>query len=361
MKGIISLKKCILCLFAIAAMLIPATALAEDNAEQIEPAVSIAAEAAHVFRIATGVEKVSGAETAQADVTGNLSVTRADVRAMLLKACERLDAYTDLSGAVEDALLGEEYIEKFSYTGPIKTDMAYRSDKVCVELSVQSYQNSVCYIADVYIRDITSIRAAFSSGNYEGRRQTALTMCADNDGILGITGDMYTMNAGGAIVRNGIWYDDDSLTKKKDICVLYCDGTMAVYLKNSISLEELKKTGDIWQMWVFGPALLDEYGEAKFEFNCNSKILGENPRTAIGYYSPGHYCFVVVDGRQKPYSEGLRMEEMSQLMASLGCSAAYNLDGGQSASMVDAEKLINSPSGGGRSLTDIIYLGQPLK
>lgn len=350
-----------LCLFALCAvLLLPTAALAEDNSEQTEPEISQAADAAHVFRIATGVEKVSGAETAHADVTGNLSVTRADVRAMLLKACGRLNNYLDLSGAVEDALLGEEYIEQFSYTGSIKTDEAFRSNKVAVELSVETYQNSVCYIADVYVRDITSIRTAFSSGTYDGRRQTALRMCADNNGILGITGDMYTLNAGGAIVRNGEWYDDSSLTKKKDICVLYRDGTMEVYLKNSITLEELKQTGDIWQMWVFGPALLDENGESKFEFNCNSNILGENPRTAIGYYSPGHYCFVVVDGRQAPYSEGLRMEELSQLMASLGCCVAYNLDGGQSASMVDGEKLINSPSGGGRALTDIIYLGQPL-
>ena len=28
-------------------------------------------------------------------------------------------------------------------------------------------------------------------------------------------------------------------------------------------------------------------------------ISGGNPRSCIGYYEPGHYCFVIVDGRQK--------------------------------------------------------------
>jgi len=361
MKGT-DLKNLVRLLFVLVMMLsMPAAAFAAASTEESTDTTEItAAEAARVFRIATGMEQVDGAAISRADVTGNLSVTRADVRAVLMRACGRLHAFSDLSGAIEDTLLGESHIEKFSYTGAVRTDNSYRSENIAIELSSVNFQNSVCYIADIYVRDITSIRSALSNGVFDGRRQSALTMCKDNNGILGITGDMYTMNADGAIVRDGIWYDDDSLTKKKDICVLYRDGTMAIYLKNTITLEQLKASGDIWQMWAFGPALLDEDGEAKYEFNCNSKILGKNPRTAIGYYAPGHYCFVVVDGRQKPYSEGLRMEELSQFMASLGCCMAYNLDGGKSASMVDGEKLINSPSDGGRSLTDIIYLAEPL-
>jgi len=345
----------------LAVILMPVIAVAEstEGTEYAETKQITAADAARVLRIATGIEQIGSADISLADVTGNLLVTRADVRALLLHVSGRLPSFADLSGAVEDALLGEEYLEKFSYTGPVRTENGYRSDTIAIELSRVQYLNSVCYIADIYLRDITSLRSAFSSGEYDGRRQNIRTMCADNGGILGITGDMYTMNADGAIVRNGEWYDNDSLTKKKDLCVLFRDGTMAVYLKNTISLEELKAEGDIWQMWVFGPSLLDENGEAKYEFNCNSKILGKNPRTAIGYYAPGHYCFVVVDGRQKPYSEGLRMEELSQLMSSLGCCVAYNLDGGKSAAMVDGQREINTPSDGGRVLTDMIYLAEP--
>ena len=55
------------------------------------------------------------------------------------------------------------------------------------------------------------------------------------------------------------------------------------------------------------------------------------------------------------------MEELSELMYELGCAAAYNLDGGQSATMSDGQRIINSPSGGGRTTTDIVYVGEPLQ
>ena len=70
---------------------------------------------------------------------------------------------------------------------------------------------------------------------------------------------------------------------------------------------------------------------------------GRNPRSVIGYYEPGHYCFVLVDGRRK-YSRGLTMKELSQLMYTLGCVRAYNLDGGATAHMTWLNSVINSPS-----------------
>lgn len=319
-----------------------------------------AADAARLMRIAAGIETMDHSLASIADVTGNLSVTHDDARAVLLLCCGRLNSFADLSGAIEAQLLGESYLDKFSYTGAVKTENGYRSARLSVSISRMRFLDSACYVADIYVRDITCLRSAFSRGEYEGRRETALAMAENNGAVIAVTGDMYTMNADGAIVRNGVYYNDRRVTKKKDLGVLYRDGTFRTYARGEMTLEDLKASGEIWQMWVFGPMLLDESGEPMSKFNCNSSILGNNPRTAIGYYSPGHYCLVVVDGRQKPYSAGLRMEDLSQLMYELGCTAAYNLDGGQSASMSDGQRLINCPSGGGRSITDIVYLGEPL-
>ena len=82
--------------------------------------------------------------------------------------------------------------------------------------------------------------------------------------------------------------------------------------------------------------------------------MGHNPRAAIGYFAPGHYCFVVVDGRQKGYSEGMSLDELASTLASLGCQTAYNLDGGATAMMVFQGKLVNQPTNGGRTSSDII-------
>ena len=62
-----------------------------------------------------------------------------------------------------------------------------------------------------------------------------------------------------------------------------------------------------------------------------ARVQGLNPRSAVGYYEPGHYCFVVIDGRQPGYSKGATLMQLAQLFESLGCKEAYNLDGGKSA------------------------------
>ena len=59
-----------------------------------------------------------------------------------------------------------------------------------------------------------------------------------------------------------------------------------------------------------------------------------HPRTAIGTNKNGTVIWlVVVDGRQKGYSEGMNLHELASLMANLGCWNATNMDGGGSSIM----------------------------
>lgn len=97
-------------------------------------------------------------------------------------------------------------------------------------------------------------------------------------------------------------------------------------------------------------------GRAKTDFVTT--VAEANPRTAIGYYDPGHYCFVAVNGRGMEGSSGMTMSELAALFESLGCAAAYNLDGGQSSVMAwdNGSVTVNSPANGGRPVSDIIYI-----
>ena len=114
----------------------------------------------------------------------------------------------------------------------------------------------------------------------------------------------------------------------------------------------------VWQGWQFGPYLIDEEGNPRTKFPAYD-ITGLNPRTVFGYYEPGHYCFVVVDGRNRKYSVGLSMQELAQLMVDLGCTQAYNMDGGASTQMYWNGDIYNHPSEN-RPLSDIIYICEPI-
>ena len=76
-------------------------------------------------------------------------------------------------------------------------------------------------------------------------------------------------------------------------------------------------------------ALLDENGKAQEDFSA-SNVENANPRSVLGYFEPGHYCFVQVDGRgsrskleKGKTSRGMELTVLAEFMENLGCKAAY--------------------------------------
>ena len=209
------------------------------------------------------------------------------------------------------------------------------------------------YTADVYVSSIDQLKTALADGTFgKNVREDTLQMAEDNGALLAISGDSYGNNETGIVVRNGVLYRSE--TNDAEICVIFQDGVMKIYTPEEFDQEQIF-ADQVWQAWNFGPSLLDN-GEVKTSFKTTSYLNSLNPRCAIGYISPGHYKWVLVDGRDSGYSKGATMSELAQIMAGEGCSLAYNLDGGKSAAMVYQGSYINQPADGGRSISDIIYV-----
>ncbi len=280
-------------------------------------------------------------------------------------------------------LLKGKYAEKFSLDQVISNDTEYRSEDIAVELTAKKgyvcgkcghtaeapgvcskcgatignrKADTVTYtVADIYIQDINSLRTAYSARATETKR--VKQFCADNNGILAVNTDLFINaygNSHGWFIRNGVEIKRfNKITS--DLCILYADGTME-------TIETKTRTYDIdtiiarapQQIWYFGPALLDESGAAKTKFN--STLGKANPRTVVGYYEPGHYCFIVVDGRHG--ERGLTFEELSLLCAEMGMTAAYNMDGGASSGMYFNGKNYGQ---NGRDTSDVVYIAEPVK
>lgn len=212
------------------------------------------------------------------------------------------------------------------------------------------------YVSDIYVSNVKYFKTAFAYGEYgKNYKETTLDMAVDNNALLAINGDYYGNNEIGVVIRNGILYRSE--VYDADLCVLYTDGTMATYSPQEFNLEDVVAKG-AWQAWIFGPALLDSQGNVLQKFNSTYYLSNAHPRTAIGYVEPGHYVFVLVDGRDLGYSRGATLTELAQIMKDAGCVAAYNLDGGKSSEMVYEDEFVNKPWEGGRSVSDIIYIGE---
>ena len=245
-----------------------------------------------------------------------------------------------------------KFPDKFTSDGSVvKNDNFYMDSHSNITLTTHAENGVTYYVADVYVRDITTLRTAMAGDVFAtGVTDTTLNLSRKNNAVFSVSGDYFGVRQRGIVIRNGEVF---RMTKAPQICVLYYDGTMETYSYTSFDVEQAI-AGGAWQAWDFGPVLLDENGKAITEFNTG--IAGENPRIGIGYYEPGHYCFVAVDGRQS-HSRGMTLLEMASLFESLGCRRAYNLDGGQSAVMTWQGEIFSSPAvPGGRKISDIIFI-----
>lgn len=236
---------------------------------------------------------------------------------------------------------------------------SYRSPTMSVDLRIvrdsETFKKRVVYyVADIHVSDVTMIRTEAYSGDFNRPRYGSVKKMADRvNALIAISGDYCGYQSGSLIIRNGEVYR--SLINDSDVCLLLRSGELVTVQSSKLSLKKILEL-DPWQAWQFGPSLLDEDGTAKTSFPSSDVSQG-NPRSCIGFVEPGHYVFVAVDGRQTA-SRGLTLKELAWLMQSLGCVRAYNLDGGASAHMYWKTDILNNPSKGGRSISDIIYVAK---
>ncbi|HRX57615.1 MAG TPA: phosphodiester glycosidase family protein [Eubacteriales bacterium] len=317
-----------------------------------------ASDAAKVLRAAGGIVTPDAAVSAIADATGNMEVGTADAVAILLYATGEIDAFSDLAGLSADSLLGEKYLEKFSYRGIVSQNGGYRSRVVSVNVSSGESDGFVYWVADVYVQSVESIHTAFGGGEYLGGRETTQQLAIANGAILAINGDGYSGRQQGPLVRNGVWYRD-TIDIENDICVLFANGELTVYASGSVTAEELADLG-VYQTWTGGVRLLDGDGEALASFGVQGEDT-HTARTAIGYYEPGHYCFITADGRQNAASSGATLAQLARLASGLGCVSAYSLLGGNSTVMATQTGVINYNPDGGRTVSDIVYVCEPVQ
>lgn len=248
--------------------------------------------------------------------------------------------------------LGAGFAGRFTEGEPVWTETSYTGRNLSVTLSSGQLGRSIYYVQDIYLRDIECLRTAFGQDTYgKGYAEDALALANRKGAVGAINGDYYCLGSLSVIIRDGTLYRD-SVDPLESVLVLYRDGSMEVFEEGAFTVAGLIER-DAWQTWSFGPSLLDADGHALTEFE--RKNPEANPRTALGMVEPGHYIFIVVDGRQDGYSYGMTYVELAQLCEQLGMKVAYNLDGGGSARMTFHGALASRPSEN-REVSDIVYI-----
>ncbi len=176
-------------------------------------------------------------------------------------------------------------------------------------------------------------------------RQQAKAADGDNHKVVAaVNSDFYNMATGEPI---GVVYKDGRAVKATT-------GTSHKFFGIKKSGEavigdatEYESMKDQLQEALGGNAILVKNGQI---YQTPQTGADKEPRTAVGIKEDGDVFFVVVDGRQEPYSSGISMPDLAQLMIDLGAVNALNLDGGGSSTFTTRElggdtlELDNKPS-----------------
>lgn len=246
------------------------------------------------------------------------------------------------------------------YDTGVDADYSYQSDELRIAIKkVVDEENVMTYfVADIWMRNYRSFRTAFGSGEFCGAAEDATTISERENAILGVSGS-YNQ---GFVLHNGVFYQSIKKKKSDNCLALYKTGELVAYRYEADGFNAKKAAENgVWQGWQFGPMFIHN-GESATGYNPGGT---RHPRCIIGYYEPGHYVMVLVDGRQEGYSIGMNYYECVELMESLGCVEAYNLDGGESIRMTFMGEVINHPSGdrdgdgmGDRLIVDMLVFAE---
>ena len=229
---------------------------------------------------------------------------------------------------------------------------------------IRRYETQV-YVALLTTTDHRLVKSAFGFDTFGRNLYEKTSVIADRKkAIFAINGDYSGFRDIGFVVRNGLVYRIKPRPSGSDDAILLNDnGIMSTFKEGETDLEVLTSLYP-WQVWSFGPVLVNQN---IFLVNPSSKVtyeLASNPRTAIGQISDDKFMFVVSDGRTSE-SAGLSLYELASVFVEYGARFAYNLDGGGSSTMWFHNRLINTPTNYDlsiveRSVSDIVYIGYEL-
>lgn len=291
----------------------------------------------------------------------------------LIEHVEIENADTGMAAAQSSEIISDTKnqttLDKPDNTGSIiADDWNYSGNGTSVSIqkvSTGSGNDKVTYFAaDIQLSDATDLMSAFAKNQY-GRNiiEDTSKIADDNNAVFAFNGDYYGFRNDGIMIRNGVIYRDDPA---REGFAFYKDGSVRIYNEKTTSAQKLVDEG-VWNTLSFGPALLENsviptnLTDIEVDTNFgNHSIQGNQPRTGIGIIDKNHFVVIVADGRSKGYSRGVTMPEFAGIFKDLGCTDAYNLDGGGSSTMYFMGRVVNNPLGRNseRGVSDILYIAK---
>ncbi len=264
------------------------------------------------------------------------------------------------------------------------SDMEYQDESISVRLYFGRYAKTDYVCAHVKISHPSQLRTATSNTSFrdtsEGHERGRIIAQKVN-AVVAINGDYYTKTDKCQVVMRQSQQVRNQADGYMDLLVIDKNGdfsalpkcTKAEY-KEYMRLHEY----EMYNVFCFGPVLVQDGVSVIPEDYANGYVGAKNDtqRSAIAQLGPLEYMLITCSGPQSEGNKGLTIYEFAGLCETVGkslnengCVLAFNLDGGNSATLVfkalDAKGnlgyvKVNCPEIE-RQLSDIIYFATLVK
>ena len=234
----------------------------------------------------------------------------------------------------------------------------YLDDSIFAITWQEVHDGSVYTFSEIKVSHPSQFRRHLAGGEYGSDMQYLTTeMAAEVNAVVASAGDFYRFRDFGAVVYQGEAKRVEGTYA--ETCYIDGGGDMHfTYGGDVLKVAEVQQFVDernIQFSLAFGPILVDNYEVVPHTWYGVGEINEGYARAALLQMDTLHYI-VVTANTTGIYQEIPTVAQFQKNVAATGCRHAYSLDGGQTATIVMNDELVNRPVyGQQRKISDIIY------
>ena len=234
----------------------------------------------------------------------------------------------------------------------------YLDDSIFAITWQEVHDGSVYTFSEIKVSHPSQFRRHLAGGEYGSDMQYLTTeMAAEVNAVVASAGDFYRFRDFGAVVYQGEAKRVEGTYA--ETCYIDANGDMHfTYGGDVLKVAEVQQFVDernIQFSLAFGPILVDNYEVVEHTWYGVGEINEGYARAGLLQMDTLHYI-VVTANTTGIYQEIPTVAQFQKNVAATGCRHAYSLDGGQTATIVMNDELVNRPVyGQQRKISDIIY------
>lgn len=245
-------------------------------------------------------------------------------------------------------------------------DVHYYLDESILVLVWQELEHgAVATVSEVFIQDASQFRRLITGETSNTSHWDYPTVLAQKaNAVVAASGDLYqNRSPAGIAVYDGKVLQGDLQWGQS--CLVTDTGEFLFVYENQLSsMEEAQRLCDAHHVMFslcFGPVIIDDGKDVTPYTYPFGEIQDTFARCALGMLGQRHYLIMTFNAERPRHVVYLTLAQAAASMLEHGCSKAYTLDGGQTASIVFHGELINPVQfGAERTMSDILYFATAL-